>query len=179
MKIGEKFGPHPNMKKVYATYALAAVLVILAMFSVATGAVFVFVPKFAWAVAVALYAPLIGLVCFFTYWIPKFYSSISYVLSNDEVMEEKGVWWKSKHVVPYSRVMSIDVIQGPVSRHFGVGSVFIYTAGYTGPSGGSFGRRSEASVIFVQNPVELRDKILGFVRERSLFGATAKRHSEG
>jgi hypothetical protein len=169
VKIGEKFAPHQNMKKVYAIYALIAALVFLLPISAATWAAFVYYPQIGWGVAVVLYVLVIAVLVFLAYWIPKFYSSISYTLTNEGVVEEKGVWWKSRHVVPYSRIMSIDVIQGPISRHFGVGSLFIYTAGYTGPYGGSFGRRSEASIIFVQNPIELRDMILSFVQRKPLF----------
>ena len=95
------------------------------------------------------------------------------MLTNEEVIVERGVWWRMKHVVPYSRVMSRDVIQGPISRHFGVGAVHIYTAGYTGPAGGAAGpgmRSAEATIWGVQNFQEIRDKILEMVRGRPIFG---------
>jgi rubrerythrin len=81
-----------------------------------------------------------------------------------------------KHTVPYSRVMSVDVIQGPISRHFGLATVDVYTAGYTGVSGGSGGprsRRAEASILFVPNAEEIRESILQRVRSRPLFGGDA------
>jgi hypothetical protein len=70
--------------------------------------------------------------------------------------------------------MSVDVIQGPISRHFGIGSVHVYTAGYTGPHGGTTGpgvRGAEACIWGVPNFVEIRDKIIEFVRGRPLLGA--------
>jgi hypothetical protein len=116
---------------------------------------------------------VIAVVAFVAYWIQKYHASITYTLTSDEVLVERGVWWKMKHTVPYARVMSIDVIQGPLSRRFGIGSVQIYTAGYTGPAGGTAGpgsRGAEASIWGVTNFVEIRDTILGFVRNRPLFG---------
>ncbi|MDG7007556.1 MAG: PH domain-containing protein [Nitrososphaerota archaeon] len=47
---------------------------------------------------------------------------------------EGGVWWKRKSFVPYNRVTNIDVIQGPVSRHFGFGRVTWPTCGFPRPS---------------------------------------------
>ncbi|MGQ9760113.1 MAG: PH domain-containing protein [Candidatus Methanomethylicaceae archaeon] len=47
-----------------------------------------------------------------------------------------------RHAVPFSRIMSVDTIQGPISRRLGVGTVDIYTAGYTGRSGGGGEPRS-------------------------------------
>ena len=110
---------------------------------------------------------------FLAYWIPKYYRSISYTLKEDEVMVERGVWWKMKHVVPYARVMSVDIIQGPISRRFGIGSVQVHTAGYTGGRGGTAGpgaRGAEAAIWGVPNFVDIRDAIIGLVRGRPLFG---------
>lgn len=50
-------------------------------------------------------------------------------------------------------MMSVDVIQGPISRRFGVGSVHVHTAGYTGPAGGTAGpgaRGAEADLFLAQ-----------------------------
>ena len=130
-----------------------------------------------WAFLMLPPVVVLAIVGFVAYWIQKYYSSISYTLTSDEVLVERGVWWKMKHTVPYARVMSIDVIQGPLSRRFGIGSVQIYTAGYTGPVGGTAGpgsRGAEASIWGVTNFVEIKDVILSFVRSRPLFGRPGK-----
>ncbi|MEW6592354.1 MAG: PH domain-containing protein [Candidatus Hadarchaeota archaeon] len=171
MNLNEKFSPHMNLKKVYSTYFLFVILFSLILTSALVWSALVLYPSVAYYAMAALYAPIVVLILFFAYWMPRYYSSIKYMLTDNEVIEERGVWWKSKHVVPYSRVMSIDVIQGPISRRFEVGSLYIYTAGYTGPHGGAFGRKSEASIIFVSNPTELRNQILEFVNKRPLFSA--------
>lgn len=177
MKIGEKFAPHPNLKKVYFTYLGLAAIGPLIAASLPIWAVWTFAPD-VWQVAwpylfipLAIVLTIIGLVA---YWIPKYYDSITYALKEDEVMVERGVWWKMKHVVPYARVMSVDVVQGPISRRFGIGSVHVHTAGYTGPAGGTAGpgtRGAEACIWGVPNPVEIRDIVIKLMRGRPLFVA--------
>jgi membrane protein YdbS with pleckstrin-like domain len=177
LKIGEKFTPHPNLKKVYYTYlALPAIVMLLATL-LPIWIVRILEPvKWGeiWPYLLIPPTVMIVIIAFVAYWIRRYYSSITYTLTKDEVVAERGVWWKMKQVVPYARVMSIDVIQGPISRHYGIGSVQIYTAGYTGPKGGTAGpiaRGAEASIWGVPNFVKIKDAILEMVRGRPLFGA--------
>ncbi|MEM4521039.1 MAG: PH domain-containing protein [Candidatus Bathyarchaeia archaeon] len=110
------------------------------------------------------------------YWIKRYYDSIYFLLSKDEVVVERGVWWRMRHTVPYSRIMSVDVIQGPILRLFSLGSVHIHTAGYTGPAGGSAGpgtRGAEAVIWGAQNFNEVREAVLSMVRGRPLFATAA------
>lgn len=176
MKIGEKFKPHPNLKKVYGLYFLFVITLLFISALLPIWAIFTYEPQ-VWHdfwpfILTPLIAP-ISVASFIAYWIPKYYDSITFILEKDEVIVERGVWWKMKHVVPYSRVMSVDIIQGPISRKFGIGSVQVHTAGYTGPSGGSAGpgtRGAEAVIWGVQNFTEIRDTIISMVRGRPLFG---------
>ncbi|MFB0500541.1 MAG: PH domain-containing protein [Candidatus Hadarchaeaceae archaeon] len=179
MKVGEKFSPHPNLKKVYYTYLaiIAAPSLIVTLLPI--WAVYTFAPDVwqkGWVIFIPIFIPLIIVLVslsFVAYWISKYYGSISYSLKEDEVMVERGVWWKMRHVVPYARVMSVDIIQGPISRRFGIGSVHVHTAGYTGRRGGTAGpgaRGAEAAIWGIPNFVEIRDAIIGLVRGRPLFG---------
>ena len=116
----------------------------------------------------------VAIVVFTIYWIEKYFASITFTLTEGEVLVERGVWWKMKQMVPYGRVMSIDVIQGPISRKFGLGSIQVYTAGYTGPTGGTSGpgsRGAEAAIWGVKSFVEIKDAIMEQVRGRPLFAA--------
>jgi uncharacterized membrane protein YdbT with pleckstrin-like domain len=82
-----------------------------------------------------------------------------------------------KHTGPYARVMSVDIIQGPVSRSLGIATVDIYTAGYTGVAGGTGGpgnRRAEASIMHISNFTETRETILQIVRGKPLFATATK-----
>jgi len=68
--------------------------------------------------------------------------------------------------------MSVDITQGPISRRLGIATVDIYTAGYTGVSGGTGGprsRRAEASIIHVSNFADVRENVLSIVRGKPLF----------
>lgn len=177
MKIGEKFIPHPNLKKVYYVYLSLVAIPLLVVTILPIWAVYAFEPKVwreAWAYTFIPLIVVLIILSFVAYWILKYYNSISFVLEKDEVVVNRGVWWKMKHVVPYSRVMSVDIIQGPISRHFGIGSVHVHTAGYTGPAGGTAGpgtRGAEAYIWGIPNFLEIRDSIIGIVRGRPLFGA--------
>jgi len=71
--------------------------------------------------------------------------------------------------------MSVEVVQGPISRRLGIATVDIHTAGYTGAAGGTAGpqsRRAEASLIHILNYSEVREKVLSLVRGRPLFGVS-------
>lgn len=178
LKIGERFSPHPNLKKVYFTYLVLAAIPLLVAAKLPILITYIFFPTTWQSMWAYLLIPLIVaflVLGFVAYWIQRYCSSISYALTDEEVLVERGVWWKMKHVVPYARVMSIDIIQGPISRHFGVGAVHVYTAGYTGQAGGTAGpsiRGAEATIWGVQNFQEIRDKILEMVRGRPLFGVS-------
>lgn len=176
MEIGKKFQPHPNLKKLYYSYLALAAAVPLAVCLFVLYAAAAYAPELwreSWAFLMLPLVVVVIIVAFVAYWIRKYYASISYTLTSEEVLVERGVWWKMKHTVPYARVMSVDVIQGPLSRKFGIGSVQIHTAGYTGPAGGTSGpgsRGAEASIWGVTNFLEIRETILRYVRGRPLFG---------
>jgi len=174
LKIGERFHPHPSMKKVYYIYLAIVVIPLLVLSSGITLAVYYHSTNYVLVPILVLFIPVIAIAGFIAYWIPKYYRSITYTLGEEEVMVERGVWWKMKHAVPYARMMSVDTVQGPISRHFGIGTADIHTAGYTATGGGTSGpgtRRAEASIMHVPNFVEIRDMILSIVRGRPLFAA--------
>ena len=177
MKIGERFLPHPNLKWVYYVYLVLAGVIPLTLSLLLPMAAFRYVPEIWQSPWPFLFIPLtvtLTVILIAAYWVPRYCSSIFYMLSEEEVMVERGVWWKMKHVVPYARVMSVDIIQGPISRHFDVGSVHVHTAGYTGPAGGTAGpgtRGAEATIWGIPNFVDVRNTIIDSVRQRPLFAA--------
>lgn len=179
MKIGKKFAPNPNLKRVYYTYLGLVSIIPLLVTLLPIFLIYAFLPEIWQAFWPYLFIPLtivLVILGFIAYWISRYYRSISYTLKEDEVMVERGVWWKMRHVVPYARVMSVDIIQGPISRHFGLGAVHVHTAGYTGSMGGTSGpgsRGAEASIWGVPNFEDIRDEIIQLVRGRPLFGGTA------
>lgn len=175
MNIGETFHPNPKMMALYTIYLFVFVLPLYALTTVFLIINFLYFRDFIVNVIIILvgYVPLVASTLFTLYWIPKFYKSITYCLTESEVRAEMGVWWKMRHAIPYSRIMNVDTIQGPISRKLNIGTVDIFTAGYTGQGGGSGGpniRRSEAAFIHVENFLELREAVLNIVKGRPLFG---------
>jgi membrane protein YdbS with pleckstrin-like domain len=175
-EVEKSFKPHPNMVRLFDYYLLMAMLPLVIIGLVATSLVYVFDPQYFYVPAVSFFIIVAVIASFVFYWIGRYYESIHYRLTHDEVVVEHGVWWKMKHTVPYARVMSVDVIQGPLSRRLGIATVDIYTAGYTGVAGGTVGpgsRRAEASIVHVSDFAEIRESILRIVRGKPLFATTA------
>lgn len=62
-------------------------------------------------------------------WPPIDYRRTRYRVDDEVVQIEQGVWWRSAVTVPRPRVQHLDVSQGPLQRHYGLGVLSIYTAG--------------------------------------------------
>jgi membrane protein YdbS with pleckstrin-like domain len=65
-------------------------------------------------------------------WIPSYYRSLEYAIGEDSVVMKKGVFWRKRVTVPYGKITNVDVTQGPVQRHFNIGTVHVQTAGASG-----------------------------------------------
>ncbi len=63
------------------------------------------------------------------FWPAREYRCTRYRIDDEVVEIERGVWWRSSITVPRPRVQHLDVSQGPVQRHYGLGVLSIYTAG--------------------------------------------------
>jgi len=165
LKVDEGFRPDVDMKKLYYSYlAMGVVLLGLSWIIPAVVVALLMLPlALAFAVTVALLFPLLLVVGLITFWIRKYYSSITYVLTNDEIVVEKGVWWKRKSFVPYNRITNICVVQGPIARRFGLGTIRVQTAGFSG-GGSAGGTVAEAVILGVKNFEEIRNVITGFVK---------------
>ena len=71
----------------------------------------------------------IGLALISYAWPPVEYRRTRYRIDDEVVEIERGVLWRSSVTVPRPRVQHLDVSQGPVQRHYGLGVLSIYTAG--------------------------------------------------
>ena len=120
--------PSPRMKLLYAIYyALLAIPYLfctclpLALHVLMTGELdltflaLVLAPVWLTAPAVA-------------YWIHAYYRSARFVLTADEIVVERGVWWRRKDIVPYNRITNLSVVQGPISRALGLATIRVQTA---------------------------------------------------
>ncbi len=158
VKVNEVFHPNSELKTLYFLYLLIG---IVAFYLSWATPIIIFVPHI--YVIVSILLPLLAAVVFFAYWIPKYCSSVSFLLTENEIVVEKGVWWKKKSIVPYNRITNIDVVQGPLSRKFGIASIKIQTAGYS-MAGGFSAKGGEAEIFGVKNYQEIRDFILNTIR---------------
>jgi len=154
-KLGEPFKPSPKLIRLHFIYLLLVVL-------------FLILP---WYIPLALLAPpgVTLVVTFFIliaiglagYWILKYYDSLVYKLTGEEVECRKGIWFKKVSVVPYNRITNVDVIQGPISRKLGIATLKLQTAGYSGQVS-----RAEARIDGLENYEEIKDLVLGLIRRR-------------
>jgi hypothetical protein len=164
MTVEKEFGANPKLKNLYRAY--------LALFTIG-GFLCWMIPLVAVAfslgmltgvvAALSSFVPLLIAVAIILYWIPKFHSSINYVLEDDEIIVTKGVWWKTKSIVPYNRITNINIYQGPISRHFGLGKLSIQTAGFSGVSSSGH-KTAEAEIFAIENFEEIKDIVMNFVK---------------
>jgi len=93
-------------------------------------------------------------------WIPAFYKSLEYVIDSDSVKMKKGVFWKKRVTVPFTKITNLDVTQGPVQRVFDIGTIHVQTAGAGGPQGA----QAELKLLGVRDLDEVKDTIMERVR---------------
>jgi len=166
MTIEREFGADPDLKTLYQVYLaivllggflwwmVPAVVFVMLAFGIQIGVV---------AAALSSLVSLIMVGGFSLYWIPKFHSSINYVLEDDKIAVTKGVWWKTKSFVPYNRITNVNIYQGPISRYFGLGKLSIQTAGFSGTTS-SGGKVAEAVILGIKNFEEVKDVVMRFVK---------------
>ncbi|MDH5481799.1 MAG: PH domain-containing protein [Candidatus Bathyarchaeota archaeon] len=164
MTVEKEFGADPKLKKLYRAYlALVTIGVFLWWMIPVVAVAFSFEMLTGVVAALVSFVPLLIAVAIALYWIPNFHSSINYVLEDDEIIVTKGVWWKTKSVVPYNRITNVNIYQGPISRHFGLGRLSIQTAGFSGVSSSGH-KTAEAEIFGVENFEEIKDMVMKFVK---------------
>ncbi len=156
VKIDKEFKPASNLKKLYYSYWFLLFIVFLILIIIPIA---IFAPAF---VNLFISLPLLIIFIFTALWIPKYYSTIFYKFTRNEIFWRRGVWFKATGIVPYNRITNIDINQGPISRSFGISSLRIQTAGY------SVGAKASAEIRLdgIRNPTELRDLLMDFIDKR-------------
>lgn len=153
IKINEEFRPAPQLKKLYWIYFVLAIFLGVLWWCIP---VILFAPP---VITVCISLPIVAVLIFTAYWIPKYYDSIVYKLTENEIIWKRGVWFKNTGIVPYNRITNIDITQGPISRKLGIAALKIQTAGYSGQQA-----RSEIRINGIEDFEELREVIMGFVK---------------
>jgi len=175
MQTAQKISPNKELMKLYFSYLLFAEAGgVLTVVLPVVAAALIFMPsEEALIVSGFVVSPFLFSVAFVAFWIPRYYTSISYALSEAEISVERGVWWKQENTVPYNRITNIDVVQGPLSRRFGLAKVRVQTAGYSATGGGAV---AEVTITGIKNYEEIRDFILS--RTRILKPVAVEVHTE-
>lgn len=162
VKIGAEFRPKESMKSIYLIYFFVILLVgFLSWITPIAIYVLLFEPEYNLILSLLL-LPLLLSSVFVVYWIQRYYWTVKYLLGDREIVVTRGVWFRSKKIVPYNRITNVEIHQGPISRRFGVGTVSIQTAGYSRPSS-SMGRSAEAEIEFVEDFEGLKDIVRSFI----------------
>lgn len=81
---------------------------------------------------IVISTPILAILIFIAYWISKYYDTMVYKLTENEVVWRRGVWFKKTRIVPYNRITNIDITQGPIPRKLEIAALKIQTAGYSG-----------------------------------------------
>ncbi|MGQ9479028.1 MAG: PH domain-containing protein [Thermoproteota archaeon] len=159
IRVGERFKPDPALKRLYYVYLLLSVLILLVPI------VFIIIMVPYWEAKLIL-SWLLMVVCLLivlpsAVWIHMYYYSVFYTFTDNEIVVEKGIWWKHRSIVPYNRITNIDIRQGPLSRSLGLWELRVQTAGYHVSSGG-YGV-AEAVLQGIKNVEEIRGFVLNMV----------------
>jgi membrane protein YdbS with pleckstrin-like domain len=154
--LDEEFKPSVRMKSLYFSYLAGAVTIGLLVWIVPIG-----IFEDAW-IAAAIFSFFLPFILFAAYWIPKYYATITYKLTKDEMTWRRGVWFRNTGIVPYNRITNIDITQGPVSRRFRLASLKIQTAGYSAANA----RSAEIRLDGIEDFEGLREFIMQLVMGR-------------
>ena len=57
------------------------------------------------------------------------YRAWAWRMDEDELRIASGLLVRSDGIVPFGRVQHIDIVRGPLQRHYGLGSLVLHTAG--------------------------------------------------
>ncbi len=153
------FTPHPEFKTLMYTYLFLILLGGVLWWYIP---LLIFVPLLYGVIFAAIILLVFGIPAA---WISLYYDSISYELTDDEIVWRRGVWFRRTGVVPYNRITNVDISQGPISRVLGIAYLKIQTAGYSPPSGGP-GLLSEIRIDGRRDFNAIHGQIMDGVRNR-------------
>lgn len=160
VKIDTPFSPSPKYRTLlYWYFIMGAALLVLPWYV----PLLVFAPMLA---KVLTTLPVVAVIVFVLYWIPRYHETISYTVGSEEVSWQRGVWFKTTGIVPYRKITNVDVSQGPLSRRLGIASVKLQTAGYSTSKSSA-----EISISGIERHEALRDMLMEYVRKTRDFSS--------
>jgi membrane protein YdbS with pleckstrin-like domain len=173
--VYNEFGADPKLKSLYRAYAVIALFGGFLWWVIPLIMALSFFGEHLAAGIVSLggILPILAIFAVALYWIPKYHSSIKYILEDDEIVVSKGVWWKTKSIVPYNRITNVNIYQGPISRTYGLGRLAIQTAGFSGANS-SGNRTAEADIIGIRDFEDTKEVIMKFVKGKKPIAVEAE-----
>jgi len=152
------FHPENDLKRMWSAinvWMLAFSLLAAAVLYVLTGVALLSV------LALAAYILLIFLPV--AIYIPAFFRTLEYTLEDDSILLKKGVFWRRRTTVPYTKITNIDITQGPVERVYKISTLHLQTAGSsTGESG-----KAEVVIPGIRDCEPLKEHIAQHTRAAS------------
>jgi hypothetical protein len=155
-KIGGEFKPSSKLKDLYYLQFIVILLIMILPWYLPV--VLFSGPAAAILISVGILVLMIPVTILFVVWVPKYYETVVYKLTDNEITWRRGVWFRNTGVVPYNRITNVDVSQGPISRIFGIASLKLQTAGYSAQP------NAEMKLIGIKDFEGLRNLLINLVK---------------
>ena len=107
---------------------------------------------------------------FIAFWIPAYFKTLEYILDDEAVKMNKGVFWKKRVTVPYHKITNVDVTQGPIERMYNLGTIHVQTAG----AGGAQGANAELRMNGIRELESLKNIIMDGVKGHQSFDSSSQ-----
>ncbi|MHA1413436.1 MAG: PH domain-containing protein [Promethearchaeota archaeon] len=113
--------------------------------------------------------PYIFVILYGNWYVSKFIDRFSFEISRDSVIIRTGVFTRSKIIIPHSRIQNITITNGVFDRMYGLHTVKIETAGFSGTTSGGQGTPSkpEGLIPGVKNAKIIEEKIKKIINKFS------------
>ena len=145
--------PHPSLKTIWY---IEFIIFFFIIYIIPIIPLFYFDQMFSFVIYSIITLPWLIIAL---WWIPVFFNTITYTLKDDHVEINKGVLWQQNKTIPFSKITDVKAIQGPLQRHFRIGSLFLQTAG-TGAQNVAEGRLTGLTEY-----KQKQQDLLGYIRK--------------
>ncbi|MCP4263032.1 MAG: PH domain-containing protein [Planctomycetes bacterium] len=147
--------PEKNLQTMWFIVWVIGLIIGLIIFSIATAIEFVF--SFLIIIWLIIFIP-------FLLYIPAFYKTLEYIVDDESLKTQGGVFWKKHSSLTYAKITNIDITQGPLQRMFNIGTIHVQTAGASGTQG----TLAELRLLGIKDLQELKETILTRMKNYAL-----------
>ncbi len=166
-------------KKIYVSWLLNIGIFSLVLFGTAYGISYAIFAELELAlISIVLFSLMIGggissiiLIPFVVYYV-FLYRSIWYIVTNEEIIVQRGVIFHTIIVAPFAKITNVNISRGPVEQILGLGTVKIEVAGLY-----MYGLKYTPRINGITNYKELSDLISSKLREYSMTLTAAAEQS--